>query len=318
MIINNRATLIPIEQNSPEWLEWRKGGIGSSAIPVIMGESPYMTAKQLWEEYVGLRPPKGDNFFFQHGHRWEPLARQVYNEAYAESMVPHCFELNEKPYCRVSLDGINMDYDVLLEVKNHVKIKDHLTAREGQVPAHYYGQVQFQIYVTGCRKGHFWSCFNLADPDPLKWSTALVEVEPDPKYQWEMLDKIEDFWKAVQTRTWIDGTKADVTERQQTEKSPNVVIDMSGNAEWRTAAAEYVTAYKAMIPLKEQLAKAEAAIKRLVAKGGAKGCGLNLKRYPRKGNIDYGSIPAIKEMSPSDLYSYRKRETTVTEISVTE
>ena len=42
--------IIPIEQQSPEWFEWRKTGITASDMPIIMGVSPYKTPWQLWAE----------------------------------------------------------------------------------------------------------------------------------------------------------------------------------------------------------------------------------------------------------------------------
>jgi len=48
--------MIP-EQNTPEWLAFRKGKITASKIPVIMGESPYQTAYGLYLQEKDLAPP---------------------------------------------------------------------------------------------------------------------------------------------------------------------------------------------------------------------------------------------------------------------
>ncbi len=49
-------TALAIRQNSPEWLEARRLTIGSSDIPVIVGESPYKDAHTLAAEKLGLVP----------------------------------------------------------------------------------------------------------------------------------------------------------------------------------------------------------------------------------------------------------------------
>ncbi len=46
--------IIDLEQGTPEWLEWRKNGIGSSDIATIMGANPYQTPYQLWEENLEM------------------------------------------------------------------------------------------------------------------------------------------------------------------------------------------------------------------------------------------------------------------------
>lgn len=46
---------IKLEHNSPEWLEFRKTGIGGSDAAAILGLSPFKTNVEVWEEKVGLR-----------------------------------------------------------------------------------------------------------------------------------------------------------------------------------------------------------------------------------------------------------------------
>lgn len=49
---------IALKHNSPEWLKFRNGGIGGSDASAVLGMNPYKTNVELWEEKVGLKPPK--------------------------------------------------------------------------------------------------------------------------------------------------------------------------------------------------------------------------------------------------------------------
>jgi len=48
---------IKLKHNSPEWLEFRKMGIGGSDAAAILGLSPFKTNVQVWEEKVGIKEP---------------------------------------------------------------------------------------------------------------------------------------------------------------------------------------------------------------------------------------------------------------------
>lgn len=49
---------IKLEHNSPEWLAFRKSGIGGSDAAAILGISPFRTNVEVWEEKVGLKIPE--------------------------------------------------------------------------------------------------------------------------------------------------------------------------------------------------------------------------------------------------------------------
>jgi putative phage-type endonuclease len=61
-----------------DWLEFRKGGIGSSDAPIIAGVSPYSTPYQLWEIKTRRKTEWIGNFATRRGHAVEPKARADY------------------------------------------------------------------------------------------------------------------------------------------------------------------------------------------------------------------------------------------------
>jgi putative phage-type endonuclease len=66
-----------VAQLTPEQLEIRKTGIGSSEIAAICGLDPYRRAIDVWAEKLGLTPPFEGNRFTKWGQRLEaPIADQ--------------------------------------------------------------------------------------------------------------------------------------------------------------------------------------------------------------------------------------------------
>ena len=45
--------IIPFKQRTPEWYEWRRAGIGASDIPVLTGNSPYTSKRELFLQKKG-------------------------------------------------------------------------------------------------------------------------------------------------------------------------------------------------------------------------------------------------------------------------
>ena len=68
--------MIALEQNTEEGFEFRKTKIGSSDAPIIMGESPWKTPQQLWEEKMGLKESSYENAAIQRGKQLEAQARK--------------------------------------------------------------------------------------------------------------------------------------------------------------------------------------------------------------------------------------------------
>ena len=50
-------------QDSPEWREWRKGGVGASEVAAILGTCPYNTAHDIWLVKTGRKQGFEGNAF---------------------------------------------------------------------------------------------------------------------------------------------------------------------------------------------------------------------------------------------------------------
>jgi len=279
-----------MQQNSDDWTEWRKKGIGSSDAPIVMGLSPWTTRLQLWEQKLGLSPGFQGNFATERGHQMEPKARAAFElemgEEFPETLAVH----SSLGFLRASLDGFNENLNAILEIKCPGK-EDHDKAKAGQVPEKYMAQVQHQLLVTGAKLCYYYSY------DGEKGVT--VEVEPDLKYMEDMLNQITAFWTLVETRVPPELSDKDVVKIEDKD-----ALEL---------AKKYAANDKAMKKLKKENDDLKKEIVKLCTHARTKIGPVSVTRAPKEGSIDYKSIP---ELSAVELEDYRKKSTMVTTVRV--
>ena len=177
-----------LQQGTTAWLAWRRGGIGASDAPTIMGVSPWMDLETLWLDKTGRRRGGFSNHAMRRGQRLEPEARALYIRATRVRVEPACLEHGAHRWMRGSLDGINADGSVVLEVKCP-GAADHGVAVRGGIPGKYVPQLQHLLAVSGARVCHYWSYRD--------GEGTLVEVAPDAGYIRRLVARERDFWQHV-------------------------------------------------------------------------------------------------------------------------
>ena len=66
-------SIIPLEQGSAKWLEYRKSKVMATDSPILLGSNPWRTPIELWEEKLGLREPQPLNDAMRRGQlHWSP------------------------------------------------------------------------------------------------------------------------------------------------------------------------------------------------------------------------------------------------------
>ncbi|MES2145765.1 MAG: YqaJ viral recombinase family protein, partial [Pseudomonadota bacterium] len=98
-----------------EWLKWRKGGIGSSDAPIIMGASPYKTRLQLYKEKISPEIKEETSFIQQMGNDIEPRLRSYMEFKHDRTYAPKLVVMAEYPHLRASLDGCSEDGQAIIE-----------------------------------------------------------------------------------------------------------------------------------------------------------------------------------------------------------
>ena len=209
--------VIDHEQGSIPWLRWRHDGIGGSDAPALMGENPWRSAKALFAEKVAPsrygsarpvppkpvvsdlfatapapKPPAPDQRYrsaASRGTALEPYARDLYNRHIGENLVPNCLESRDRPWQRVSLDGLCLKSSRVLEIKCGDKVYAHV-ASTNKVPGYYIGQLQHILAVSGFAAIDFWVW--LPGKSPL-----LLTVPRDEAYIERLTETSAAFWEKV-------------------------------------------------------------------------------------------------------------------------
>lgn len=183
-------SIVELEQGSQAWREWRRGGIGASDAPAIMGECPWKSARYLLRQKCGPAVESRQNAAMARGTRLEPEARARYMETTGNDVRPACLQSTRHPWLRASLDGVCITSGIAVEIKCGDGVYRD-TRKDQRVPRHYYGQLQHILAVTGFPAMDFW-CYLPNRPE------LLLSVPRDEAYIERMLEVELAFWQRVQ------------------------------------------------------------------------------------------------------------------------
>lgn len=176
-----------IEQGTPEWLEWRKHGIGASEAAAVMGESPYQTPLELWREKVSPElKPSGSDYALQRGHAVEAQIRAGHEFESGLDFPPALFEHPIYSWMRCSLDGWN-------EAGRHgieIKMVGAKAFEDNAIPVHHNIQMQYQMLTTGTTEWGY-----IKSVDGSLWSRQTVEA--DGELQGRIVVACAGFWDMV-------------------------------------------------------------------------------------------------------------------------
>ncbi len=192
-IMNNIIIVKP--KDKAEWLEHRKGGIGSSEVASILGLNPYQTPYQLWRQKKGLDPQKEETFAMKAGHYLEDAvtmfwADETGREVIKASAGDWLYVNKDKEFLRVSPDrtfwipGLpkNNQNKGILECKT-----TQMTIDADDLPKHWFCQVQYQLGVSEFEQGS------------LAWLSAgrefgYKDIALVPDFYGWMIEEVERFW----------------------------------------------------------------------------------------------------------------------------
>lgn len=140
-----------IEQKSKEWLNLRKNFITASNVYKIFDKNAEYI-EYIKEKASGISSFKGNDATC-FGEIFEPVAREVYMYITNEYVEEFGLIVNDNlPYCAVSPDGVT-ESDRLLEIKC-----PYTRIITGDIPNHYYHQIQLQLHVCDCSECDFLEC----------------------------------------------------------------------------------------------------------------------------------------------------------------
>lgn len=177
-----------------EWLAFRKGLIGGSDAPAILGRNPYKTNVELYLEKVGLYEPEdiSDKPYVKYGIEAEKLLIDLFRLDYPELEVVtepnNCWTNPRYPWAHASLDGWLTDKDGrrgILEIKTtEILRSQQKESWKDRIPDNYYIQVLWYLMVTEfdfaiLRALLRWNFDNLVYSQIRDYRIERTEVEED-------------------------------------------------------------------------------------------------------------------------------------------
>lgn len=274
-----KATIVHLQQGSPEWLAYRLAKRNASESAAVLGASPWTTPYQLWLIKTG-RLVQPVTHAMQRGTELEPAARLAYEDQTGLIMQPLVLEAGNYS---ASLDGIDLAGELVLEIKCPMRgSRSDLWSEvsNGQVPENYMIQVQHQLYVSDARQAHLWVYSGERG--------VLHAIERDEA----AMQRIRDGWDQFQTFMDSD-TPPPLTDADTVQRS---------DAAWAAAAQVFAEAKRAADAADAALATARDQLVALAQHPREQGAGVSVTRFWKSGNVAYAKIPALQGL---DLSSYR-------------
>lgn len=188
--------------NREEWLHWRHKGIGASDSPALMGNSPYKTKLELYEEKI-LPEPKMEemNYVQKLGHEWEPRIRELYEFITMQTWEPALIQMDGHEFIKASLDGRSQDKKKIIEIKLLGK-DDWNNLTKGIAPIKYMDQVQHQLMVSQSEccimLGYL---YEKGDREARAEKLFAYTIMPDIGHQNKLFGALKEFWAQVQAKT---------------------------------------------------------------------------------------------------------------------
>lgn len=224
------------------------------------------------------------------GHTLEETARLAFEKNMNLIVFPRVVQSLKHEWMIASLDGIDMDGKILVEIKCAGEA-DHALAMQNKIPEKYYPQLQHQLAVTGLKKGYYYS-FNGDDG-------VVVEVEHNPQYIEKLIEEEKKFMECLQNQAEPSLGSKDYCHRDDMDWNERAQKWLQKKLELENIEQEEKTLRNELI----EMANCQSS----------HGGGIRLTYSTRKGAIDYRSIPCLKEI---DLEKYRKPSTSVWSLSI--
>lgn len=177
--------MIPQNQRSEQWAQWRRKKIGSSEIGTILGVSSFMSIGKLFDIKLGLCKPDEENDAMKRGNELEGQAREAFEAKTGHNVYPLVCEHPEYPWLIASIDGISLGKDVAVEIKCPGTKTHESTIKNKQIPAYYVPQLQQIMAVTGLSEIYYFSF----DPE----SSILLKLSRDDEYIKMLIEKARLF-----------------------------------------------------------------------------------------------------------------------------
>lgn len=282
---------LELQQQSPEWHEFRQNGIGGSDIASIARiKGAFKSYEDCLKEKAGIKQDEPSAYLqhlFQQGHEWEEVVRNSFNTDLGYKFEPAVGVHSDTPTFFASFDGIDEERKTLLEVKfcsSDSKYSDY----SKKVPKHYYAQVQWQLFVSGYDK----AIIAFVNGNG---TVSAHHIAPDVKEQNILKECAETFSAHLEAFKLNYKAPAIVSGITSPEIDKLITLKVSEKflKEKLSAIADEIEDISQYVLQKYEAVKVE-------------NDDIIIQIIERQGAIDYSEIPELKNV---DLNKYRKAGT---------
>jgi len=173
--------------NYKEWLEDRKNNpsIGASMSPAILGFNPWQSAVDVWDKLVNNTDDITDNLTMYLGREMEPIVKKLFmDQTGLKVLNDNKIRIDDKhEFLTTNLDGMVVGEGIPVEYKTTAKPWD------GEIPNHYFVQLQHQMMVTESPSIYFCSLSM-----GFRKQLIVERYDRNDEFIGELRDELVTFW----------------------------------------------------------------------------------------------------------------------------
>lgn len=240
--MNIKATIVPFQQGTPEWVQHRARSLNASDLAAAMGLSPYLTRAELIERIATGIVPEVDAATqrrFDKGHEVEAMARPLAEEVIGEELYASVFVADvDGLHLSASLDGHTLLNDATWE---HKQANAALIAclNSGVVPEQYHPQMEQGQMLNGATRTLFTASNGTRESAVHVWYESRPELRAKIIPTWKQL--MADVAAYVPTATEVKPVGRTPEQLPALRSSVRGELVLESNIkEWESAALVYI------------------------------------------------------------------------------
>lgn len=223
-----QVSVVTKDMSHDEWLQNRRSGIGGSDAGAIMGVNPYMSALDLYNDKLGITPPKdlSDNQAVHFGNVLEDVVAQEYTRRTGIKVRRRNaqFAHAKYPWMLANIDRDVVGEPMLLECKTagaYFKKDEWGASGTDQVPMHYYIQCAHYMCVMGYERADLAVLIGGRD-------FRIYHIEKDSELEEMLIEKEANFWNnhVLKQVPPEPATKSDIEQLYGTDDGTSIEANM--------------------------------------------------------------------------------------------
>ena len=262
--MNIKATIVPHQQGTPEWMQHRARSLNASDLAAALGLSPYLTRADLIERIATGIVPEVDTATqrrFDKGHEVEALARPLAEEVIGEDLYASVFAADVEGLdlpLSASLDGHTLLNEATWE---HKQANAALIAslNVGVIPEQYHPQMEQGQMLTGATRTLFTASNGTHESAVHVWYESRPELRAKIIPTWKQLMADVAAYEPTETKVKPVGKTPETLPALHIEVTG--MVTASNLAEYKTHALAVFAGINRELVTDSDFANAESTVK---------------------------------------------------------